>query len=149
MQIQDRIRHAFGVLQLQNSVRSVRAGQKARSPSSGARAYAVCHTQKRSPDVGSEGGPICPELSSIGNHGPTVTYAWGEKTVSVRAGPVGHQSGHQSSLAGPGRLDPQDRATSSHVRPHTAKPFRIHAQMQQEVQHGYRKVRHLQSCLIT
>lgn len=146
--VQDRIRHAFGVLQLQNAVRSVKAGQKARAPSVSARAYSCCHTLKPSTapaELGCADRTAYPESAPSDCCGPEGVYsgaqawrqpkeAWGEQPKADYGCSVEHQRhfGHHPPTEAklPGRQ----------IRPHTARPFRIRTRMEQEVQSGFKKV---------
>lgn len=122
VQEQHRIRHAFAVLQLQNAVRAVRAGQQARTPS------ACCLTDGRTASA------LTPSQRK---------YVWGEQ--------VGGFEGHQGAALHSTPSHSNGNLPDKHIRPHTARPFRIRTQMQHEAEHGFNKVLHWsnQLCLCT
>jgi hypothetical protein len=147
VQVQDRIRHAFRVLQLQNAARSVTAGQQARVPSAGARTYSCCHSTRRTTTPAARSCVSRPALGTKDQNGLTtdrVSPATGWQRNSARH--PAKQGLGLSAVGSPGNAA-QDR---QHVkggklhhmqrRPQTARPFRVRTQMLQEADRGFKKV---------
>ena len=149
--VKDRIRHAFGVLQLQNAVRSVKAGQQARAPAVLPQGPSSCQSLKPSTapaNRGSHRGSAPNEYCSPkGSYGAAPSWcqpkeAWEE--VPKESWGEQPQADFARSAAHPGTAKHlptrEDTLSGRQMRPQTARPFRIRTQMEQEVQLGFKKV---------
>jgi hypothetical protein len=152
---------------MQNALRSLQAGQRARAPSTGARVYSMNHTKR---PAASHRSPACTSqsirdrsqpLQDWASHSQDARgtphhqhrrYAWGEAGDHAEAENVApgdaaladDGNGTANRSTGWVGASAETGWTQQVARPRTARPFRIRTRMQQEMEGENRRVRSIQ-----
>jgi hypothetical protein len=166
VQVQDRIRHAFGVRQLQNVLRAIHSGQPPRHPSVHAAVYSMDHSVAAHQKAALEAPQLLPRAppASVVLTGTSIAVEGGQ--TCRRSALEGHKRWSRGCVArGVGCLESEDtvdaeghgrvemecesrgaaaQSPGSHrcaraCRPQTARPFQIRTRMEAELEAELRR----------